>query len=41
MYLVDGFGTGMAMLSRTHHCIADGIALSEPVKPGETLRVRI
>jgi diacylglycerol O-acyltransferase / wax synthase len=28
MYLVDGFGEGMAMLSRTHHCIADGIALS-------------
>jgi WS/DGAT/MGAT family acyltransferase len=28
MYLVDGFGGGMAMLSRTHHCIADGIALS-------------
>jgi diacylglycerol O-acyltransferase / wax synthase len=28
MYLFDGFGEGMAMLSRTHHCIADGIALS-------------
>ena len=28
MYLVDGFGAGMAMLSRIHHCIADGIALS-------------
>jgi diacylglycerol O-acyltransferase / wax synthase len=28
MYLIDGFGGGMAMLSRTHHCIADGIALS-------------
>jgi diacylglycerol O-acyltransferase len=28
MYLVEGFGGGMAMLSRTHHCIADGIALS-------------
>ncbi|HUA45200.1 MAG TPA: wax ester/triacylglycerol synthase family O-acyltransferase [Solirubrobacteraceae bacterium] len=28
MYLIDGFGAGMAMLSRTHHCIADGIALS-------------
>ena len=28
MYLIDGFGTGMAMVSRIHHCIADGIALS-------------
>ncbi|MGO9905264.1 MAG: wax ester/triacylglycerol synthase family O-acyltransferase [Solirubrobacteraceae bacterium] len=28
MYLVDGFGEGMAMISRIHHCIADGIALS-------------
>ena len=28
MYLIDGFGAGMAMLSRSHHCIADGIALS-------------
>ena len=28
MYLVDGFGAGMAMVSRIHHCIADGIALS-------------
>jgi len=28
MYLVDGFGGGMAMISRIHHCIADGIALS-------------
>jgi len=28
MYLIDGFGEGMAMLSRIHHCIADGIALS-------------
>jgi WS/DGAT/MGAT family acyltransferase len=27
-YLVDGFGGGTAMLSRIHHCIADGIALS-------------
>ncbi|MGA2924683.1 MAG: wax ester/triacylglycerol synthase family O-acyltransferase [Solirubrobacteraceae bacterium] len=28
MYLVDGFGGGMAMISRIHHCIGDGIALS-------------
>ena len=28
MYLVDGFGEGMAMISRIHHCIADGIALA-------------
>jgi len=28
MYLIDGFGGGMALLARTHHCIADGIALS-------------
>ena len=27
-YLVDGYGSGMAMISRIHHCIADGIALS-------------
>jgi diacylglycerol O-acyltransferase len=27
-YLVDGFGEGMAMIVRIHHCIADGIALS-------------
>jgi diacylglycerol O-acyltransferase len=27
-YLVDGFGAGMAMVVRIHHCIADGIALS-------------
>ena len=27
-YLVDGFGEGMAMVVRIHHCIADGIALS-------------
>jgi diacylglycerol O-acyltransferase / wax synthase len=27
-YLVDGFGGGMAMVVRIHHCIADGIALS-------------
>ncbi|HYB28388.1 MAG TPA: wax ester/triacylglycerol synthase domain-containing protein, partial [Solirubrobacteraceae bacterium] len=27
-YLVDGFGGGLAMVVRIHHCIADGIALS-------------
>ena len=27
-YLVDGYGDGVAMISRMHHCIADGIALS-------------
>jgi WS/DGAT/MGAT family acyltransferase len=27
-YMVDGFGDGAAMVSRMHHCIADGIALS-------------
>jgi WS/DGAT/MGAT family acyltransferase len=27
-YLVEGFGGGMAMIVRIHHCIADGIALS-------------
>ncbi len=27
-YLVDGFGAGVAMLARIHHCIADGIALA-------------
>jgi WS/DGAT/MGAT family acyltransferase len=28
MYLVEGYGSGCAIVSRTHHCIADGIAIS-------------
>src|SRR5450755_3155898 len=28
MYMVDGFGQGAALISRMHHCIADGIALA-------------
>ena len=28
VYLIDGFGDGAAVLTRMHHCIADGIALS-------------
>jgi WS/DGAT/MGAT family acyltransferase len=27
-YLVDGYGEGAAVISRMHHCIADGIALA-------------
>jgi WS/DGAT/MGAT family acyltransferase len=27
-YMVDGFGDGAAMITRMHHCIADGIALA-------------
>lgn len=27
-YMIDGFGDGAAMISRIHHCIADGIALA-------------
>jgi WS/DGAT/MGAT family acyltransferase len=27
-YMVDAFGEGAAMIIRTHHCIADGIALA-------------
>ncbi len=27
-YYIDGYGRGMAMVSRMHHCIADGIALT-------------
>ena len=27
-HLVDGYGDGAAMISRIHHCIADGIALA-------------
>jgi diacylglycerol O-acyltransferase / wax synthase len=27
-YMVDGFGSGAAMIVRMHHCIADGIALA-------------
>ena len=29
IYLVDGFGDGAAMITRMHHCIADGIALAQ------------
>ena len=47
-YLVDGFGGGMAMVVRIHHCIADGIALSRVLlsltertrTPGSRLRAR-
>jgi WS/DGAT/MGAT family acyltransferase len=28
MYVIEGFGSGTAVLSRMHHCIADGIALA-------------
>ena len=28
-YMVDGFGTGAAVINRMHHCIADGIALAK------------
>jgi diacylglycerol O-acyltransferase len=28
LYLVDGYGDGAAIISRMHHCIADGIALA-------------
>ncbi len=28
VYLIDGFGSGAAVLTRMHHCIADGIALA-------------
>jgi WS/DGAT/MGAT family acyltransferase len=28
VYLIDGFGNGAAVLTRMHHCIADGIALA-------------
>jgi diacylglycerol O-acyltransferase / wax synthase len=28
IYMVDGFGDGAAMITRMHHCIADGIALA-------------
>jgi diacylglycerol O-acyltransferase len=27
-YMIDGYGEGAAMLSRMHHCIADGISLA-------------
>ena len=27
-WLVDGYGSGSAMISRIHHCVADGIALT-------------
>lgn len=27
-YLIDGYGRGAAMITRMHHCIADGIALA-------------
>jgi diacylglycerol O-acyltransferase / wax synthase len=28
LYLVDGYGDGCAVITRMHHCIADGIALA-------------
>lgn len=28
LYMVDGFGSGTAVICRMHHCIADGIALA-------------
>jgi diacylglycerol O-acyltransferase len=28
MYIIEGYGEGTAILSRMHHCIADGIALT-------------
>jgi diacylglycerol O-acyltransferase len=28
-YYIEGYGSGMAVLSRIHHCIADGIALAK------------
>ena len=28
MYIVDGYGSGSALIARMHHCIADGIALA-------------
>ena len=28
VYVVDGFGDGAALITRMHHCIADGIALA-------------
>jgi WS/DGAT/MGAT family acyltransferase len=45
-YLIEGYGTGCAVLARLHHCIADGIALiqvllgmtdpcPEPLAPAE------
>jgi len=29
VYLVDGYGHGSAVITRMHHCIADGIALAQ------------
>ncbi len=29
MYIIDGYGSGTAVLTRIHHCIADGIALTQ------------
>jgi WS/DGAT/MGAT family acyltransferase len=28
MYMIDGYGEGAAIISRMHHCIADGVALA-------------
>src|SRR5206468_2104592 len=28
MYVIEGYGEGTAILTRMHHCIADGIALT-------------
>jgi diacylglycerol O-acyltransferase / wax synthase len=43
MYLVEGYGSGAALITRMHHCIADGIALARVLlsltdeKPGSGL----
>jgi WS/DGAT/MGAT family acyltransferase len=31
-YLIDGYGSGSAVLLRMHHCIADGLALAEVLR---------
>jgi diacylglycerol O-acyltransferase / wax synthase len=31
MYLIEGYGSGTALLARMHHCIADGIAAARVV----------
>jgi diacylglycerol O-acyltransferase / wax synthase len=31
MTLIDGYGSGCALLSRFHHCLADGMALSQVI----------
>ncbi|MGE5636698.1 MAG: wax ester/triacylglycerol synthase family O-acyltransferase [Nocardioidaceae bacterium] len=33
LYMIDGYGHGCALLVRVHHCVGDGVALSQALGP--------